>query len=83
MKATHVIVYTLLVIGGLNWGLIGIGYYLGHNWNVVAMIFGSIPWLLNLVYVLVGVSAIMSLFCHKKNCKACDKPADSMSGQKM
>jgi uncharacterized membrane protein YuzA (DUF378 family) len=51
----------LVVIGGINWGLIGLGMLVGgpgSNWNVVNMIFGTIPTLEAVVYVLVGVAAI-------------------------
>ena len=49
----------LVVIGGVNWGLVGIGMLLGSsNWNVVEMILGSVPTLLAVVYVLVGLSAV-------------------------
>ncbi len=53
-KTVEKIAIILLIIGGLNWGLIG----LNMEWNVVGMIFGSMGWLLNLVYILVGLSAI-------------------------
>lgn len=42
----------LVVIGALNWGLVAIGF------NLVEAIFGSMPWLVQLVYILVGLSAI-------------------------
>lgn len=88
MKVTHMISVILLVIGGLNWGLVGIGNFVGSNWNVVALIFGAVPWLLNIVYILVGVAAICMLFKHKSHCKVCDVPAGagapaSGSGQQM
>jgi len=74
MKATHVTAFVLLIIGGLNWGLVGLGeWFGGGNWNVVNLIFGSIPWLEALVYVLVGLSALYLVFTHKKTCKNCDK----------
>ena len=56
--ALDLVALVLVVIGGLNWGLIGLGGFIGSNWNVVAMILGSVPWLLNLVYLLVGLSAV-------------------------
>jgi len=37
MKALHVAAFTLLAVGGLNWGLSAFGY------NLVNMIFGSWP----------------------------------------
>ncbi|MDE2021061.1 MAG: DUF378 domain-containing protein [Patescibacteria group bacterium] len=61
MSALNMIAYVLVIIGGLNWGLEGLGMWLGGNWNVVNLIFGSMPWLEALVYVLVGLSAIWLL----------------------
>lgn len=49
----------LVVVGGLNWGLIGLGGLLGgKDWNVVNMIVGTVPTLENIVYLLVGVAAV-------------------------
>ena len=58
----------LLIIGGLNWGLIGLGGFLGGNWNVVHMILGGAPAVEWIVYLLVGIAAIVKIFgcrCHK------------------
>lgn len=54
MKLTIVdtVAIILVIIGGLNWGLVSLGY------NLVEMIFGSMPWLVLVVYALVGLSAI-------------------------
>ena len=52
------VAYWLTIIGGLNWGLVGIGNLVGGDWNVVNMILGSVSWLEAIVYVLVGLSAI-------------------------
>ena len=72
MKATHVISFILVAIGGLNWGLVGLGEWFGGSaWNVVHDILGSWPWLEALVYVLVGLATLVLIFTHKKNCKAC------------
>ena len=67
MKALHKIAFILVIVGALNWGLVAIGAYMGSNWNVVNLIFGSISWLENLVYLLVGISAFMLLFKHSKS----------------
>lgn len=45
----------LLIIGGINWLLHAFGM------NLVEMIFGSIPILVTIVYVLIGISAILEL----------------------
>ncbi len=48
----------LVVIGGINWGLVGLGMLMGSDWNVVHMILGSVSQLEAIVYVLVGLSAV-------------------------
>lgn len=55
MKAFYATALTILIIGGLNWGLIGL-----FNYNLVDAIFGANNWFTRLVYILVGVSAIFS-----------------------
>ncbi|MDO8620842.1 MAG: DUF378 domain-containing protein [Candidatus Levybacteria bacterium] len=66
MKALHMISFTLVVVGGLNWGLIGL-----FNFNLVNTILGSVGGLEQLVYVLVGVSAVILMLGHKNDCKIC------------
>jgi len=44
----------LVIIGGLNWGLIAIS----PSYDLVQLLLGSIPVLAQLVYLLVGVSAV-------------------------
>ena len=63
MKALHMIAWILVIIGGLNWLLIGL-----FDFNVV-MYLGDM--LARIVYVLVGLAALYELFTHKANCKAC------------
>lgn len=70
-KGLHLATWILIIVGALNWGLIGIGGFLGSNWNLVYMLLGSWPALEWLVYVLVGASAIYELVTHKKNCRMC------------
>ena len=53
MKTIYSIALILLVIGGLNWGLIGV-----FNWDLVAAIFGDMSTVARIVYTLVGLSAI-------------------------
>lgn len=59
MKGMNWMVQTsmiLLVVGGLNWGLVGL-----FGFDLVDAIFGSWPGLVRLVYVLVGAAAVYSL----------------------
>ncbi|HYF05682.1 MAG TPA: DUF378 domain-containing protein [Patescibacteria group bacterium] len=69
-KILHIISFILIVIGGLNWGLWG-----AFDFNLVNSILGSWPALENLVYILVGIAAIVELVTHKGNCKMCTMKA--------
>ncbi|HEY4494273.1 MAG TPA: DUF378 domain-containing protein [Candidatus Paceibacterota bacterium] len=70
----HRICKVLLVVGGLNWGILGLGMLLGNTgeWNVVHMVVGSWPVVEGIVYLLVGVAAVMKLFgaCKCQKCMA-------------
>ncbi|MFB6212502.1 MAG: DUF378 domain-containing protein [Candidatus Magasanikbacteria bacterium] len=57
MKSLHYIAFTLLIIGGLNWGLVGL-----FNFDLVAVIFGEMSGISRVIYTLVGLSALVELF---------------------
>ena len=67
----HTVTFLLMAIGGLNWLLIGLGGFAGSDWNVVGMIFGSMPTIAWLVYIIVGLSTVYELAMHKKMCMEC------------
>jgi uncharacterized membrane protein YuzA (DUF378 family) len=71
MKGLHMTAWILVIIGGLNWLLIGLGGFFGGNWDVVALLLGSWPVVQWLVYIVIGLSAVYELFTHRKNCKTC------------
>lgn len=77
MKGLHGIAFILVIIGGLNWGLVALGSWMSSNWNVVNLLLGSWPTVENLVYLLVGISALIIGFGHKRDCRACN-PAGMM-----
>ena len=52
-----VIAMVLLVIGGLNWGLVGLGVG-----DAVNLVLGSIPILATVVYVLIGLAGLWGLY---------------------
>jgi uncharacterized membrane protein YuzA (DUF378 family) len=70
-KTMHMIAFILVMIGGLNWLLVGIGGFVGSDWNLVHLILGSIPALEWLVYIIVGLSAVYEIVMHRKNCASC------------
>lgn len=54
----------LVIVGAINWGLVGIGMWAGAgmSWNLVAILFGSIPILEAFVYVVVGLAGLYELY---------------------
>jgi uncharacterized membrane protein YuzA (DUF378 family) len=61
MNALDWVAMTLLIIGGLNWGLIGF-----FNYDLVASLFGEGTSLSRLIYALVGLSALYSIYTATK-----------------
>jgi hypothetical protein len=57
MTAVKWIALILIIVGGLNWGLVGL-----FSFNLVAAIFGSMSWFSRLIYILVGIAAIYVAF---------------------
>ena len=56
MRIVNVITLVLLIVGGLNWGLIGV-----FGFDLVAALFGEMSPLSRIVYTLVGVSALVQI----------------------
>lgn len=56
MRILKIISFILVIIGALNWGLVGL-----FNFNLVSTIFGDMTFLSRTVYILVGLAAIVSL----------------------
>jgi len=63
MKWLHIVTWVLLVIGGLNWGLEVFGWGISNFLSL---------GLSKFIYALVGISALVEIFNHKKNCKCCE-----------
>lgn len=60
MKLLYNIALTLVIIGALNWLLIGI-----FKFDLVAAIFGTMSAFSRIIYTLVGVSGIISIGLYK------------------
>lgn len=61
MYTLKIIAYILVIIGAINWGLVGF-----FNFDLVALIFGEMTLFARIVYGLVGISAIYLLITHRE-----------------
>lgn len=63
------VAFTLVIVGGINWGLVGL-----MGFDLVAWLFGGVlgmEMLARLVYILVGVAAVYEVLIHKQVCTHC------------
>lgn len=61
LHALDWIAMTLLIIGGINWGLIGL-----FDFDLVATLFGRMSALSRIIYTVVGLSALYSIYTSSK-----------------
>ena len=52
-KAIDAVILTLVIIGAVNWGLIGF-----FGFNLVSAVFGSMTWVSRIIYALVGLGGL-------------------------
>lgn len=55
-KGFDYFVLTLVIIGAINWGLIGF-----FKFDLVAFLFGQMTWLSRIVYAIVGISGLYTI----------------------
>lgn len=67
MKALHMVSFTLVIVGAINWGLVGL-----LDFNLVTAIFGALG-VEKLVYILVGAAGVVLAATHMQDCKICSK----------
>lgn len=68
MKTLHMAAFVLVVVGAVNWGLVGLA-----DLNVVNMLLGSMGMIEKVVYILVGASGVYLGATHMNDCKLCSK----------
>jgi len=66
MKALHGVAFVLVIVGGLNWLLVGV-----LGWDIGSLFGGQVAIISRIVYVLVGAAAVYLVVTHKKTCKDC------------
>ena len=70
MNAFKWITYTLVLIGALNWGLIG-----AFDFDLVSFLFGEMTAISRILYTIIGLSAIgylIASFNENKDCAPCN-----------
>lgn len=67
MKFVRTLSFILVIVGALNWGLVGL-----MDVNLVTLLLGHFPMLVKIVYILVGVGAVVVLM-HCRDCANCKK----------
>lgn len=70
MKTANLIALILVIVGGLNWGLVG-----AFDFNLVETLFGEASALSRIVYILVGLAAVYLLAMLPAQQKSADKTA--------
>lgn len=68
MKWLHIIAYTLVIVGALNWGLVALLDFNLVTW--LSQMLGIMA-LENIIYILVGAAAIYEVLTHGTKCKEC------------
>ncbi len=66
MRNSYTISFWLVVIGGLNWLLVGL-----FNWDLGVLFGGQGAVISKIIYILVGLAALYLLFYHKDCCSKC------------
>ena len=74
-KGIHLVTFTLLTVGGLNWLLVGL-----FAWDVGEIFGGMDAMVSKIIYILVGLAAIYEAVMHMRHCRHCstkemEKPA--------
>lgn len=66
----------LVIVGALNWGLVGLGWLSGgYDWNVVHRLLGQWMQVEAVIYVLVGLAGVYKLVaCSKGGCDCGARP---------
>jgi uncharacterized membrane protein YuzA (DUF378 family) len=65
-KWIHMVAFVLVIVGGVLWGIEGI-----FNTDLVEVLFQGLPTVQEIIYVLVGASAVYLAITHTTDCKTC------------
>lgn len=77
-KGLHMTAYVLVLIGGLNWLLVGL-----LKWDIGALFGGMDSLISRIIYILVGLSAVYLAVTHKKKMGMSGGSSNGMGGSGM
>lgn len=67
LKVLDIVAAVLVIVGALNWGLVGF-----FDFNLVTALFGTLPVLVKIIYILIGLSAVYQIFHYFKYGTCCN-----------
>jgi uncharacterized membrane protein YuzA (DUF378 family) len=76
MRTATWIALILLIVGGVNWLLVG-----AFNFDLVATLFGDMSALSRIVYIVVGLAALYVLFMSAKLTRSIDSSSGTVSAR--
>lgn len=65
-QTLHVLTFVLVILGGINWGLLAL-----TNWEIGSLFGGMDALISQILYILIGASAVYLAVTHKKGCIGC------------
>lgn len=68
-KKIHLVTFLLLVVGGINWLLLGL-----FSWEIGTIFGGPSAAVSKIIYIIFGLAAVYELFTHKNSCRSCASP---------
>lgn len=68
MKNLHMVTFILVIVGGLNWLLLGL-----FGWDIGMIFGGQTAVISKFIYILVGLSAVNEIVIHRSICKLCSR----------
>ena len=78
MHKIHLLAYPLVIVGAINWGLIG-----AANFNLISMLFGMWPMIERGIYIAVGLAAVYEVLVHPGYCMMCGPMMGDGNGMMM
>lgn len=64
MRNLHLLTYTLIILGALNWGLVGF-----FGLDLVSLLFGYMSAFSRIIYAIIGLSAIVEIILNTQGYK--------------